>query len=274
MLNRALQSRIMRAATVPGLPLALIQAGIHRLFRLCEPPRVTVAQRSFADPFDLFYAFRTRFLTDRPTTAHWLPPAVGTCPRQRNSVGHHGGRDIAALGFAIAGLIAVGPGELFFPKSAAGLFGPWVWLALIAFYALTVSLFALTSRPRLVVYGRTPDQMIDPLFEAAQEIDPDAICENDKREVYLPKHRLHLRVAGYSGIDSAYIESFQPVSNLDFWNRLLGHVRDKASQTPAPTPRRGAGMIVAALALATLVLWQGFHHHQQLVQGFRDWLWR
>ena len=41
-----------------------------------------------------------------------------------------GGRDIAALGFSVVGLVAIGPGELFFPKAAAGVFGGWVWLAL------------------------------------------------------------------------------------------------------------------------------------------------
>ena len=67
-----------------------------------------------------------------------------------------GGRDIAALGFSVAGFIAVGPGELFFPKAAAGAFGGWVWLALFTFYALIVTLLGLTSRQRLVVYGRSP----------------------------------------------------------------------------------------------------------------------
>ena len=37
-----------------------------------------------------------------------------------------GGREIAMLAFAVSGLIAVGPVELFFPMAAAAVFGPMV----------------------------------------------------------------------------------------------------------------------------------------------------
>lgn len=185
-----------------------------------------------------------------------------------------GGRDVAAVGFAIAGFVAIGPGELFFPKSAAGVFGPWVWAALLAFYALIVSLVALTSKPRLVVFGRTPDQMLAPLAAAAKELDPDATVEAEKLQVYLPKLGVRLRSAGHQGVDATNIESFEPVTNIEFWNRLLGHLRDKTESTECPKPRRGGAMLVAGILLMALVLWQGFQNQQQVVQGFRDWLWR
>lgn len=185
-----------------------------------------------------------------------------------------GGRDLASLGFAISGLVAIGPGELFFPKSAAGVFGPWVWVALIAFYSLIVSLIALTSRPRLVVFGRTPDQMLEPLFESAKKLDETATVDNEKLQVYLPKLGIRLRAAGHIGVDATYVESFELVTSIEFWNTLLGHLRDKASEAETPTPRRGGAMVVAAILLSAIVVWQGLQNHQQLVQGFREWLWR
>jgi hypothetical protein len=51
-----------------------------------------------------------------------------------------GGRDIAAIGVAIAGLMAIGPAELVFPAAAATVFGPIVWLWLAMFYVLCVAL--------------------------------------------------------------------------------------------------------------------------------------
>lgn len=185
-----------------------------------------------------------------------------------------GGRDIAALGFAVAGLMAIGPGELFFPKAAAGMFGPWVWLALAAFYGLIVSLLGLTSRPRLIVYGRTPDQMLQPLLEAGREFDSDASCDRETLQVFLPKLRVHLRAAGHQGIDSTSIESFEPIGSITFWEKLLGHLRDKVELTSAPTPRRGGMMVVIALMMGMFVMWRAIVERQQVVEGFSEWLWR
>ena len=73
-------------------------------------------------------------------------------------------------------------------------------------------MLAITSRPRLVVYGRTPAQMLGPLLEAAQEIDERAEMDEEVMQVYLPRLRVRLRVAGHPGIDSVWIESFEPIS--------------------------------------------------------------
>lgn len=185
-----------------------------------------------------------------------------------------GGRDIAALGFAVAGFIAIGPGELFFPKAAASVFGAWVWLALATFYGLIVTLLGLTARPRLVVYGRTPDQMLEPLLQASRELDPDATSDQETLQVFLPKLKVHLRTAGHQAIDSTSIESFEPIATGAFWEKLLGHLRDKAEHTPAPTPRRGAMMVTIAIVLAALVTWMVMLDRQQIAEAFGEWLWR
>ncbi|MCC9603116.1 hypothetical protein LOC67_21410 [Stieleria sp. JC731] len=185
-----------------------------------------------------------------------------------------GGRDIAAMGFAICGLVAVGPGELFFPKAAAATFGPWVWVALSSFYALIVTLIALTTRPRLVVYGRTPEQILEPLLAAARELDPDASCDEQLMQVFLPRLKIHLRAAGNKAVDSSTVESFEPIINSAFWETLLGHLRQKAAVTPRPTPTRGATMLLVALGMAGYAAFRAISERQQVVEGFRDWLWR
>lgn len=185
-----------------------------------------------------------------------------------------GGRDIAALGFAVAGLVAVGPGELFFPKAAAGLFGPWVWAALFTLYSLVVSLIALTAKPKLVAYGRTPEQLFQPLLAAAKKLDSEATSDRETLSVYLPRLKVHLRIAGHPWIDNATIESFEHIPSVNFWNGLLGHLRQQAESTKAVSPRRGVPMLLVAIALLGVVIWQGYGYNEQLVQGFRQWLWR
>src|SRR4051812_131679 len=69
-----------------------------------------------------------------------------------------GARDAAALGLALAGFVIVGPMQLFMPEQAATQFGPYVWLLMVSFYALCVSLWILLSRPRLVIYNVSPSE--------------------------------------------------------------------------------------------------------------------
>lgn len=185
-----------------------------------------------------------------------------------------GGRDIAALGFAVSGLVAAGPGELFFPKAAAGVFGGWVWLALAVFYALIVTLLGLTSRPRLVIYGRTPDQMLEPLYRAARALDDRAVLQPEASQVHLPQLRVRLRIAGQKGIDSATVESFEPIGAAAFWEKLLGHLRDQVEAAEKPTERRGGTMLLVAVGMSAMLAWQAITERHQVVEGFRDWLWR
>ena len=185
-----------------------------------------------------------------------------------------GGRDIAALGFAVAGFVAIGPGELFFPKPAAGLFGPWVWVALFTLYGLVVTLIALTAKPKLVAYGRTPEQLFEPLLRAAQKLDSEATADREALQVHLPILRVHLRLAGHPWLDTASIESFEHIPSVNFWNGLLGHLREEAESTAPATPRRGVPMLLIAIGLVGVVIWNGFTYNDQLVEGFRQWLWR
>ena len=185
-----------------------------------------------------------------------------------------GGRDVVALGFAVGGLVAAGPAELFFPNAAAGLFGPWVWLALFTFYSLIVLLLSMTARPRLVIYGRSPDQLCHALLDAAKQFDSNAELDETARQVFLPKLGVRLRLAGQAGMDFTAIESFEPVVSPVFWNQLLGHVRNAVRKTPAANPRGGAIMVIVALMLLSLTVYVGFTQTQQVVEGFRQWLWR
>jgi len=184
-----------------------------------------------------------------------------------------GGRDIAALGVAISGLIAIGPTELFFPNAAATIFGPLVWIALIVFYGLIVSLVALTSTPRLVVYGRSPEDLYQPLLAAAQKIDAQATAINGLR-IHLPTSGIHFRLDGYRDADHAQVVAFEPGVPLRIWNQLLAGLREEVSKSPRPAQRHGFAMLLVAGALIAVLLWQGVGNHEQIVQGFRAWLWR
>lgn len=185
-----------------------------------------------------------------------------------------GGRDVAALAIAISGMLAVGPAELFFPTAAATVLGPAVWVALGVFFALCTTLMALTTTPRLVVYGRTPEELLEPLLAAARDIDPQATGDTNTLQVHLPQAGVHLRLDGMRYIDHAQVLAFEPHLSPRFWRALLLNVRDQVSRRPSPMPRRGFAMIVVVLLLGSILVWQSFGNRELVVEGFRNWLWR
>jgi hypothetical protein len=185
-----------------------------------------------------------------------------------------GARDIAALALAISGMLAIGPAELFFPNAAATMFGPLVWVALGSFYALTVSLIALTTQPKLVVYGRTPEELFEPLLVAARQIDTGAVGDPSSLQVSLPNIGIRLRVDGQRGIDYSQVLSFEPNMSLRFWSKLLAALRSEVRKQASPMPRRGFVMLLVAIGLCSILVWKSFGNRELVVEGFRDWLWR
>ncbi|MCG8653106.1 MAG: hypothetical protein MI861_24920, partial [Pirellulales bacterium] len=183
-----------------------------------------------------------------------------------------GGRDIAALAIAISGLLAVGPAELFFPVPAATVFGPVVWVALATFYGLCVTLIVLTSTPRLVVYGRTPEELFEPLLHAVRQIDPAATGDLGALAIILPSLKINLRIDGQRGVDYAQVLAFEANVSVRFWSTLLRHLRATVQTTAPPMPRRGFLMLLVATLLASILAWQGFGNQELVVEGFREWL--
>jgi hypothetical protein len=185
-----------------------------------------------------------------------------------------GGRDIGALAFAVSGMVVAGPIELFFPRAAATVFGAKVWIALAVFYTLCVLLIALTSHPKLVVYGRTPSETYGPLLSAAQAIDSAAYGEADTLQVVMPTSGVRLRADGQRLADYTEILSFEPNLAPQFWNQLMGSLRRELAPTQVSRPRQGFTMLLCACALGGLMIWHSFRNQALVVQGFKEWLWR
>lgn len=185
-----------------------------------------------------------------------------------------GGRDTFAIAVAISGLVAVGPAELFFPEAAAAALGMAIWPVLAFLYLLLVTLVILSSRPRLIVYGRGTSALAIPLLRAAQSIDPQASCDESAGQISLPSAGIHLRIDGYRGADTAEVSAYESSIVPSFWQRLLVALQSELSKEEAVAQRRGGMTFVLGAAMLVLVSIQLFVAHEQVVQGFREWLWR
>lgn len=84
-----------------------------------------------------------------------------------------GSADVSMLAVGLVGFLIAGPLELFFP-SAPAFPGPLVWAAMLLAYGLLTTLWNLLSRPRLVVYNLTAEQLRAILTEIAVRVDGQA----------------------------------------------------------------------------------------------------
>ncbi len=185
-----------------------------------------------------------------------------------------GSREIAALGGAIAGFMAVGPAQLFFPAAAGALFGWKVWLMLAAFYVLCVALIALTTRARICVYGMMADEVFPHVTNALRVLDDDVEVDRVKQQFFFPKHGLRLRLESHAGIDHVALVAFEPNVSAAFWLRLRAALRQELRPVRTAVGTRGIGMIVTVILLSGFLLSQAVPNQPLLVEGFRQWLYR
>jgi hypothetical protein len=183
-----------------------------------------------------------------------------------------GARDVGALGLAIAGLIVAGPMELFLPEAATSRYGGYVWMLLVAFYALCLTLLVLLLRPRLVIYNVNPDQLRAVLAEVVAELDADARWAGDS--LVLPKLGVQLHVELSRGMRNVQLVAAGHRQNYVGWKRLeiaLAKVLRQTTGSPNPA---GFGMIAAGVLLICLLTYFMVSDPATVVQRLDDMLRR
>lgn len=167
-----------------------------------------------------------------------------------------GVRDTAFLALAVAGLVVVGPIELFFPYSAAVQYGPRVWLLLATLYLTCVLLVLLVLKPRLVIYNISVDRIRPILADVVERLDADARWAGDS--LALPGLGVQLYVDHFAMLRSVSLISAGSHQNRQGWQRLEWALRTAlAREEPHPNPHGaslvGAGLLmVAVIALAIM----------------------
>lgn len=106
---------------------------------------------------------------------------LGWLHLRRHPVAVPGGWDLAALAAGLSGLLVAGPLPLLQP--AVGMTG-WGSLLLVGGLVLIVTAGILATRPRLVVYNVTPEQLRPVLAEVISRLDGSARWAGDS--VVLP----------------------------------------------------------------------------------------
>ncbi len=175
---------------------------------------------------------------------------IGMLSLRRRPFVTTGARDAAAIGIAISGLMMAGPMELFFPESAAGRFGAYVWLLLIAFYALCVSLVVLLMRPRIIVYNLSPERLRPILADVAVRLDGKARWSGDS--LLMPSLNIHFHLEGNSWTSNSQIVSIGNKQRFENWKKLETELKTELGAMKSETVVFGVTLVAFAMGLAAI----------------------
>lgn len=182
-----------------------------------------------------------------------------------------GARDTAALAIGIIGLMLIGPMKLFFPESAASRFGITVWLMLIIFYGLCVSLVVLLMRSRIVIYNISLEQLRPILTAVAMRLDKKSRWIGDS--LWLPEQKVHLHVEPVEWLKNIQLTAGGNHQSYEGWQALEKELNLALKKIPVPPNMIGIPLLLVSGALALgAALWM--LNDQQSVALALDELWR
>lgn len=163
-----------------------------------------------------------------------------------------GSRDTAALGIGISGLIAVGPMALFFPEAAAIRFGAFVWLIMLIFYGLCVSLVVLLMRPRLVVYNTTLEQLRPLITEIANRMDSKSRWTADS--MIIPNRQIHFHLESTDWMNNVQIISTGNRQSYEGWRDLEVSLKQASATVRVQPNVMGLAFVSLAVVLVAIAL--------------------
>ncbi len=165
-----------------------------------------------------------------------------------------GTRDLYALGIAVSGFFVVGPLKLFMPEPAAIVFGPYIWLMLIAFYSLCLTLFVLIVRPRLVVYNVKIEQLRPLLASVIQRTGWDHQWAGES--LALPQLGVQLQLEKFSLWRNVTLVATAADQSYGGWRRLETELsRELKSVQVGPNPIGLLMVTAATVGFVSSLVW-------------------
>ncbi len=182
-----------------------------------------------------------------------------------------GARDTAALSIGILGFVLIGPMKLFFPEGAASRFGVTVWLMLMVFYGLCVSLAVLLLRSRIVIYNMSLEHLRPILTGVAMKLDKKSRWSGDS--LWLPEQKVHLHVEPVSWLKNVQLTAGGSQQSYEGWHTLEKELNSALKKIPVEPNVIGIPLLLisGALALGSAV-WM-LSDQQAVAQAVEE-IWR
>lgn len=182
---------------------------------------------------------------------------VGLFHLRRRPVAIAGGRDLALLAAAVAGPMIAGPLGILQP---AGTGWPWRLVVPLVSFAFLTAIALLATRPRLVVYNVSLDQLRPVMAEIASRLDPEARWAGET--VALPGRGVQVHLDGRGGMRSMSLVAIGAKTSPEGWADVTRRVRHavrrvRVKRSPWAAVFIGCGSLLLAasawMAVAGLV---------------------
>jgi hypothetical protein len=182
----------------------------------------------------------------------------------------NGARDAAALGVGVSGLVVAGPMELFLPEATAFRLGAFVWVLLLAFYGLCLTLFVLLMRPRLVIYNIGRDQMRPMLAHLVSELDGEARWAGES--LILPKLGVQLYVESFAPLRIVQLVAAGSQQSYEGWRRLEQALSAELRQAAGARNPFGFSLVCFGVLLLAVVTICMVTDAETVAQSLREML--
>lgn len=166
-----------------------------------------------------------------------------------------GTRDLYVLGLGLSGLIVIGPLSLFLPEPAARIFGGYlIWTLLLIFYSLCLTLCVLLSRPRLVIYNITLDQLRPRLNDLINRLELEHHWAGES--LALPGLGVQLQLDRFPLTRNVSLVATSAPQSFGGWRRLEAELVAELRTTEVkPNPIGLLMLLVSAAALVGSLGW-------------------
>jgi hypothetical protein len=163
-----------------------------------------------------------------------------------------GSRDLGALGLTLAGMVVIGPMQLFLPASTFIDFRSATWVLLVLLYLLVLFLCLLTTRPRLVIYNIAVDELRPVLSNVVAELDSEPRWAGDSVAMPNLGIQFHLEIAG--SLRNISLISIGSQFDAAGWRRLERSLRTALAEVQVRRNPHAASLLGAAAMLGTVLL--------------------
>lgn len=180
----------------------------------------------------------------------------------------NGTSDLAVLGIALTGLAVVGPIELLMPEMAAIRFGNFVWLFLLVFYWLCLSLVVLLTRPRIIVYNITPEELRPKLADVVSKLDNQARWAGDA--LMLPSLGMQLHMDTFAVMRCVSLVSSGSRQNLQNWRRFESVLAAALREVRVPPNPRAVWLLASAVFLTAGMMNHMLSNPLAVAQAMRE----
>ncbi len=161
-----------------------------------------------------------------------------------------GAWDGVCLGISVAGLAIVGPLALVQPAAGRSL---WSWPMLLVLLSLIVAICLLVSRPRLIIYNITVEQLRPLVAEVVGSLDPAARWAGES--VALPTRGLQVHLDGNGSMRTVNIVAVGERASSENWSEFCRRLRRATVQLRVRSSPWAPAFALAAVAVLLSAGW-------------------